>query len=126
MAEDTLQFRAASNWTRLDFSLRSPSPGHCDALSNKIAAQNGVACPPADTQGAGHICVRCGAAFQVSASGPVHLGFASVMPGPWGRHGGLSVNRGAAVALATMGTSLGGQLGSDALGSIGFISAGTS
>lgn len=69
----------------------------------------------------GHICVRCGGEFAVGLSSPgpiVHVGYASLHPGPWGRFGGLRMRRDVAETMLAMGitaTRAGGSVGSSLL-----------
>ena len=104
-------------WARIQFSLTPKAGAECVGIDHVTAVAENIACPLNGTYNAtadmsdrtAHICVRCGGQFRVtllSAGAAVQVGFASLMPGAWGRFKGLPVRADAAAMLQEMGISL--------------------
>ena len=100
LATTTLSF-AGGEWAEVPFRLTPSASAECVGIDNAAANKLGISCPVNNTydpQGgmsdrSAHICVRCGGKFSITlaSGGPINVGFASLMPGAWGRYEGLPV-----------------------------------
>eukprot|EP01052_Picozoa_sp_SAG31_P004252 SAG31_NODE_175_length_21352_cov_3.981508_2_plen_541_part_00 len=109
----------ASNWSKIFVSLTPNSSASCVGITDAQVIKEGIDCPPNGrylgrdwekmSDLTAHVCVACGAQLTLSfgaASGTVEIGYASIMPGPWGRYKGLPVRKSAAAALEQMGITM--------------------
>ena len=123
LARATLQIPAGtSQWTKVPFTLTPSATQPCVGISDTEVVADAIGCPAngSYTPGMGpmsdvtaHICVRCGGQFTIklldAGSAPasvVRVGYASLMPGAWGRFAGLPVRADGAAAMAAMGVSM--------------------
>ena len=86
----------ASQWVKYNFSVTPRTGTECVGISQAVADATGVACPIGNkyrgsTNPAAHICVDCGGELVLSqavGSTNIHLGYASLQPGSWGKYKG--------------------------------------
>ena len=112
LATTTLSF-AGGEWSEVPFRLTPSASAECVGIDNAAANKLGIGCPINNTYNpqagmsdrSAHICVRCGGKFSITlaSGGPINVGFASLMPGAWGRYKGLPVRLDAALLLQKMG-----------------------
>lgn len=126
LATTTLEF-AGGNWTKIPFSLTPTNGSDCVGLDFEDAQRRGVSCPANNTYismsgGWGrasaapgglsdmtaHICIQCGAQVTIEnrGSAAVSVGFASLMPGAWGRYKNTTAKASSVAALEAMGVKL--------------------
>ena len=91
---------AGGNWTKLDFNFTTTGSTACIDGSSDPSVNCGHMGP-----GAGHVCVSCGAEFQVglAAPGEVNIDYVYFQPGEWGRVNGLGVLKSGVDNLKAMG-----------------------
>ena len=115
LATTTLHF-PGGEWAEVPFRLTPSASAECVGIDNAAANKLGISCPINNTykpqarmsDRSAHICIRCGGKFSITlaSGGPINVGFASLMPGAWGRYQGLPVRLDAALLLKKMGIRL--------------------
>ena len=95
---------ASPEWQVVDFSLAPVAGCACEGIPWTSNAS--LDCGPQGTN-PGHVCVRCSGEFAVGlaapAAGAVHVGYAYLAPGPWGRFKGQPVLATGAALLQQLG-----------------------
>eukprot|EP00040_Diaphanoeca_grandis_P029054 m.169180 g.169180 ORF g.169180 m.169180 type:complete len:708 (-) comp31555_c0_seq2:346-2469(-) len=118
LAQSTLQF-AGGNWTKVSFNMTTNEGAACEGITDAEVVSEGIACPVNGTyhpsmgkmsDASAHICVKCGGQFTISMSSTtntrVNVGFASLMPGAWGRFNNLPVRADSVSMLQQMGITV--------------------
>jgi hypothetical protein len=108
LAAVDLLVAGSPDWVRHNFSLTPSASTGCEYIP--FGSDPRIQCFNSSTHllGPGHSCQRCAGevSLGLSAAGDtVHLDFAALHPGEWGRFAGLEVRRDAVEALKTMGVT---------------------
>lgn len=106
LAAVSLQVAASPQWQKVPFSGLTPAASTgCTGIA--FGSDPGVDCGEAPKAGMnpGIVCVRCDGEVSIGLSsvGALHVGFATLQPGAWGRFGDLPVSRAGSDMLQAMG-----------------------